>query len=464
MNNRVPRIAKFRMYDIPKTRKEKADPNDISRANMSFEELGELLSQGLTSVPVIPKDMETTEVQEATGWSTDDFPGFGDTSAIAHDLDSSILQEETEKDTGESEGQQEAAENSHSRMTPVVARKAVQSTKTPATTKPTRPMKQASLEAAVAKGQAKAKADMVEKPRSQTVNKGSTETMKVFQTSNEMEKMIAGVSSLAAAAAAGTSKPTTIQPETNSEISSLAAAAASGRAFPSSADKGSYLGAALGGQEIKALTPAQMIASSTSYLPPIDKGSKILYVETVTKPGATVVSPASVPVAERVQRIEHESANKEVTGGLNNAAAPKPPTATTEERMEIKESPTNQDQNATDMVEEQEDEFHLVGSLFKVYNKHKPTRKHMFRYDIKLEVPPCEPAAALSELSKVLVSIWTAIRDADKKLVIYPWKDGSTYAPLQMIKDMQQHSQTSRDTLIGRYHARMEARRISVFI
>jgi hypothetical protein len=219
---------------------------------------------------------------------------------------------------------------------------------------------------------------MVQKPRSQTVDKGSTETMKVLQTSDETEKMTAGVSSVAAAAAAGTSTPTTIQPETNSEVSLLAAAAASGRVLPTSADNGSYLGAALGSQGIKSLTPAQMIASSMSHLPPIDKGSKILYVETVTKPGATVVSPASVPVAERVQRIEHESANKEATGDLHNVASPKPSTPSTEERMEIEESPTNQDQGTTDMVEEQEDEFDLVGSLFKVYDKPKPTRKHMF--------------------------------------------------------------------------------------
>jgi hypothetical protein len=58
MNNKVPRIAKFRMDGIPKTRKEKADPNDTSMANMSLEELGELLGQGLTQgVPVIPEDM-----------------------------------------------------------------------------------------------------------------------------------------------------------------------------------------------------------------------------------------------------------------------------------------------------------------------------------------------------------------------------------------------------------------------
>jgi hypothetical protein len=80
--------------------------------------------------------------------------------------------------------------------------------------------------------------------------------------------------------------------------------------------------------------------------------------------------------------------------------------------------------------------FDVFGSIFKVYPKPKPARKHMVRYNIKLSVTPCEATKALTELSKVLVSIWTVLRNADKKLVIYPWKDGSPFAPLQKIKDM----------------------------
>jgi hypothetical protein len=60
----------------------------------------------------------------------------------------------------------------------------------------------------------------------------------------------------------------------------------------------------------------------------------------------------------------------------------------------------------------------------------------MVQYDIKLSVTPCEATEALTELSKVLVSIWTVLQNANKKLVIYPWKEGLPFAPLQMIKDM----------------------------
>jgi hypothetical protein len=74
--------------------------------------------------------------------------------------------------------------------------------------------------------------------------------------------------------------------------------------------------------------------------------------------------------------------------------------------------------------------------LSKVYPKPKPARKHMFRYDIKLDVAPCEAKDSLAALSKVLVEVGTALRDADKKLVIYPWKEGSTAPPLQKTKEM----------------------------
>ena len=111
------------------------------------------------------------------------------------------------------------------------------------------------------------------------------------------------------------------------------------------------------------------------------------------------------------------------------------------------------------VVEENEnDGCDLVGSFFKVYPKPKPARKHMFWYNSKLVVPPCEPAEALTELSKVLVSIWTAIREADKKLVIYLWKDGSTYAPLQKIKDMPTKFRILRGTSTGRSPRKQEGR------
>ena len=72
-------------------------------------------------------------------------------------------------------------------------------------------------------------------------------------------------------------------------------------------------------------------------------------------------------------------------------------------------------------VEDDDEGFDLVGSLFKVYQKPKPARKYMFRYNIKLDVAPCEAKDSLAALSKVLLDIWTVLRDANKKLVIYPW-------------------------------------------
>ena len=121
-------------------------------------------------------------------------------------------------------------------------------------------------------------------------------------------------------------------------------------------------------------------------------------------------------------------------------------------------SPQNHDTDAdVEMADAEEDNdgFDVVGSLFKVYPKPKPARKHTVRYDIKLLLTPCEATEALTELLKVLVSIWTVLRNADKKLVIYPWKEGSPFAPLQKIKDMP--------TLlpdIGRYFNRAFPRKV----
>ena len=476
MSNKVPRITKYRQDGIPKARKEKGGSTNNKLANMSTEEFGELFDRDMSTEPVIPEGMVVDEVHEPKqdwpGWSADDIAVFDDTSAI-HNEDSSIVQEAMEEVTAESEERKEEAVMGHPRRTSAVAKKTAQKTKTTATGKTTKPLVQSSLAAAVAKGTA-AKETMERnlkpaasvQPAAGTI--GPKSTMKdPLKTTETTTMQTVEISSLAAAVAAGKTvirtEPTTTTTVTATTrgVSYLAAAAfetpastttttpgpqipgkvtTSARAVltgPGRTPTPSVSAAASAGQELVSLTPAQMIASSKSYLPTSDKGSRILSVETVQKPAAKITP--TVSVEERVQRIEQDRLT-EATGAHDTLAA------SSQEPTQVQEVTTTKasgghhatDEDAMMGVEEEEDNdgFDQVGSLFKVYEKPKPKRKYICRYDIKLSVPPCEAPEALTELSKVLVSIWTVLREADKKLVIYPWKDGSTYAPLQKIKDM----------------------------
>ena len=482
---------KYRSDGKSKARKETGGPKDTKLANMSTEEFGELFDRDM-SVEFSPEGMvRADEVHEQTqdwpGWSADDIAVFDDTSAI-HKEDNLIEHDATDEETAESEGRKEKEMMGHSRMTPATAKKAAQTTKPTLTAKSTKPLVQSSLKAAVEKGTAaKETSERNLKPAASTrptatgttVRSKSTTTVPSKTTSTTTSTV--AVSSLVAAAAAGKTatrtEPTTTTPATRgvpflaavAEVSKKVTTAlpaskiAENTANPAGAGTtgtgratnppGSAVASV--GQESISMTPAQMIASSTSYLPPADKGSRILSVETVQKPAAAVIP--TVSVEERVQRIEQEKTSA-TTGAHSSPAVSAQESPQVHVRTTIEASPHNQ---ATDedveMAEEEEDNdgFDMVGTLFKVYPKPKPARKHMVRYDIKLSVTPCEATEALTELSKVLVSIWTVLRNADKKLVIYPWKEGSSFAPLQKIKDMP--------TLlpdIGRYFNRAFPRKI----
>jgi hypothetical protein len=91
-----------------------------------------------------------------------------------------------------------------------------------------------------------------------------------------------------------------------------------------------------------------MIASSTSYLPPADKGSKNLSVKMVQKP-APKITP-SVSVEERVQRIEQER-TMEAVGAQNNPAGLSQASPQDRARTTIDANPRNQaiDQNAMEV-------------------------------------------------------------------------------------------------------------------
>jgi hypothetical protein len=107
---------------------------------------------------------------------------------------------------------------------------------------------------------------------------------------------------------------------------------------------------------------------------------------------------------------------------------------TVTEEKEREQQGVNQESMET---EEDDDEgYDVVGRMSKVYPKPKPSRKHMIRYDLKVDVVPSKATEPLATLSSALLAFWTKLKDADKKLVIYPWKDGSIAAPLQKIKDM----------------------------
>ena len=62
-------------------------------------------------------------------------------------------------------------------------------------------------------------------------------------------------------------------------------------------------------------------------------------------------------------------------------------------------------------------------------NQRKPLRKVAARYDFKLILPPTEPAYALDALKGVLSEAWSILKEADKKMVIYPWNNESRKLP-----------------------------------
>jgi hypothetical protein len=134
---------------------------------MSTEEFGALLNQDM-SEHVISQDMAMAEVheliQEWTGWSADDLEDFADTLAIETKENSTIQQEAKAEDTAELEGRkEEAVIGGHPRMTPVVARKVVQ-TKPTIAAQPAKLLVQSLLKAAVKKGTAKRNQGKVLKP------------------------------------------------------------------------------------------------------------------------------------------------------------------------------------------------------------------------------------------------------------------------------------------------------------
>ena len=262
-----------------------------------------------------------------------------------------------------------------------------------------KPMERSSVMAAAAKGEVKKSSGGLQPNRST----GAAVATATAMAAPEVQQETATTAKTAAAATTG------------SGTSPLAAAAAAGKEH-------------LGGT-----TRSKQAAAG--------KGPMVWEVEMARKPAAVVVnSAASVPVAERIQRIADKdpkptAVSKQAPPAVNTTTIVPNKSAAMEKLAELE---TNIPAHAMEVeVEEDDDEgFDVVGSLLKVYQKPKPARKHMFRYDIKLDVAPCEAKDSLAALSKVLLDIWTVLRDADKKLVIYPWKEGSTFPPLQKTKEM----------------------------
>jgi hypothetical protein len=159
-----------------------------------------------------------------------------------------------------------------------------------------------------------------------------------------------------------------------------------------------------------------------------------------------------------VQQIANKRSEEAPSAPNNLAMSTNQQSSKANTRTTIKVSPQITDVDVVMVdAEEDNDGFDVFGLLFKVYPKPKPARKHMVQYDIKLLVIPCEATEALTELSKVLVSIWTVLQNADKKLVIYTWKDGSPFAPLQRSKICQLYYQTLAVTSTEHSRKRSEA-------
>jgi hypothetical protein len=160
--------------------------------------------------------------------------------------------------------------------------------------------------------------------------------------------------------------------------------------------------------------------------------SKIFEVEHIRKPAAAPTGIRTIPVSEHVQRIKEHNATPNNT--TTTPASDSNIGRTVTEEKEREQHGANQE--SMDTEEDDNEGYDIVGRLSKVYPTPKPSRKHMIRYDLKVDVVPSEATEALAMLSSALLAFWTILKDVNKKLVIYPWKDGSIAAPLQKIKDM----------------------------
>ena len=75
-------------------------------------------------------------------------------------------------------------------------------------------------------------------------------------------------------------------------------------------------------------------------------------------------------------------------------------------------------------------------------NQRKPLRKWSARYDLKLLLPPTEPAQALEALKGVLREVWTVLKEADKKMVIYPWSNNAESRIFSGLKKVEELPET----------------------
>ena len=56
------------------------------------------------------------------------------------------------------------------------------------------------------------------------------------------------------------------------------------------------------------------------------------------------------------------------------------------------------------------------------------------RYNLKLVLPSTEPAGALKALKMVMIDVWQTLKEADKRLVIYPWSNNKESKHLPSLK------------------------------
>ena len=420
---------------------------------MSVEEVEEVIAE-MDAVPTCTArrtaDEEAALFRQKTGLSEQDIIDLADTSFVSHEVDLSGLE------TAEAGEEKEAAEEVQQDAV-MVEPSFEASAATTMKEQAGKPMGQSSLMAAAAIGEEKKSGNNLHLSR-------QTGATAAVQQDAAMERTLADT-------AAST---TTVQAHKPMGQSSLMAAAVQGEATKSAG--GSYLSRATGAAGSSAAataTTAQQAAATTARKVPATAkgsgisslaaaaaaagtanrgrtgrkepalegtGSRVFDVEQAKKSAAAAVvvdNATTVPVAERVQQIEERDTGAGSGQTQEANTTTNEPVATTAPGTSGEAGKVAAEIIDVEMEEAEDDDgFDLFGPLSKVYPKPKPARKHMFRYDIKLDVAPCEAKDSLSALSKVLLDIWTALRDADKKLVIYPWKEGSSFPPLQKTKEM----------------------------
>ena len=85
----------------------------------------------------------------------------------------------------------------------------------------------------------------------------------------------------------------------------------------------------------------------------------------------------------------------------------------------------------TDMDAEAEEAGDVFPDVMEIPRAPKlPERTYQTRYDFKIKIPASDKGEMTKSVVDAIRSIWDAIKDLDKSLVVYPWEEDSEEKPI----------------------------------